>query len=154
MKCSLGISNFLEEISSLSHSVVFLFLCIDRWGRLSYLFLLFFGTLYSDACIFFFSSLLFSSLLFTAICKASPDSHFPFLRFFSTSLRVTAKLNCTFSCFLCLILALPLSEIPALNPPLKRGLRCGECEALSSGLLNVCLGEETSEKNGICWWLH
>ena len=25
MKCSLGISNFLEEISSLSHSVVFLY---------------------------------------------------------------------------------------------------------------------------------
>ena len=25
MKCSLGISNFLEEISGLSHSVVFLF---------------------------------------------------------------------------------------------------------------------------------
>ena len=26
MKCSLGISNFLEEISSLSHSIVFLYL--------------------------------------------------------------------------------------------------------------------------------
>ena len=25
MKCSLGISNFLEELSSLSHSVVFLY---------------------------------------------------------------------------------------------------------------------------------
>ena len=25
MKCSLGISNFLEEISSLSHSIVFLY---------------------------------------------------------------------------------------------------------------------------------
>ena len=25
MKCSLGVSNFLEEISSLSHSVVFLY---------------------------------------------------------------------------------------------------------------------------------
>ena len=36
MKCSLGISNFLEEISSLSHSIVFLlFLCTDNWGRLS-----------------------------------------------------------------------------------------------------------------------
>ena len=44
MKCSLGISNLLEEISSLSHSVVFLYFCIDRWRRLSYLFLLFFGT--------------------------------------------------------------------------------------------------------------
>ena len=45
MKCSLGISDFLEEISSLIHSMVFLFLCIDHWGRLSYLSLLFFGTL-------------------------------------------------------------------------------------------------------------
>jgi len=29
------------------------------------------------------NSLLFASLLFTAICKASPDSHFAFLHFFS-----------------------------------------------------------------------
>ena len=28
MKCSLGISDFLEEISSLSHSIVFLYLCV------------------------------------------------------------------------------------------------------------------------------
>ena len=32
---------------------------------------------------FIFSPLLFTSLLFTAICKASPDSHFAFLHFFS-----------------------------------------------------------------------
>src|SRR5574337_1048917 len=33
MKCSLGISNFLEEISSLSHSVVFLYFLAftSRW---------------------------------------------------------------------------------------------------------------------------
>ena len=31
MKCSLGISNFLEEISSLSHSVVFL---VGSWEEL------------------------------------------------------------------------------------------------------------------------
>ena len=34
MKCSLGISNFLEEISSLSHSVVFLYffaLIAEEW---------------------------------------------------------------------------------------------------------------------------
>ena len=30
-----------------------------------------------------FSPLLFTSLLFTAICKASPDSHFPFMHSFS-----------------------------------------------------------------------
>ena len=75
MKCSLGISNFLEEISSLSHSIAFLFLCIDHWGKLSYLSLLFFGTLP-------ISPLSFSSLLFSAICKASSDNHFAFLHFF------------------------------------------------------------------------
>ena len=38
MKCSFGISNFLEEISNLSHTIFFpLFLCTDHWGRLSYL---------------------------------------------------------------------------------------------------------------------
>ena len=46
MKCSLDISNILEEISSLSHSIVFLCpFCIVHLGRLSYLSLLFFGTL-------------------------------------------------------------------------------------------------------------
>ena len=33
-----------------------------------------------------FSPLLFGSLLFTAICKASPDSHFAFLHFFSMAI--------------------------------------------------------------------
>ena len=63
-----GVSSFLEEISSLSHSVVFpLFLCIDCWGRVSYLSLLFFGTLHSNGYIFPFLlclPLLFLSLLF------------------------------------------------------------------------------------------
>ena len=50
MKCSHGISNFLEEISSLSHSTVF---CISLHCslRLSYLSVLFFGTLHSDGCL-------------------------------------------------------------------------------------------------------
>ena len=33
MKCSPGISNFLEEISSLSHSVVFITLRQIDWGK-------------------------------------------------------------------------------------------------------------------------
>ena len=49
-------------------------------GRLSYLSLLIFGTLHSKGYIFPF--LLFFLLLFTAICKASSDSHFAFLHFF------------------------------------------------------------------------
>ena len=58
-----------------------LFLCIDHWGRLSYLPLLFFGTA-SKWVYLSFSHLPFVSLLFTAICKASSDSHFAFLCFF------------------------------------------------------------------------
>ena len=82
MKCSLGISNFLEEISSLSHSIVFLYFfaliteedflicpCYSwnsafKWVYLS------------------FSPLPLASLLFTAIYKASSDNHFAFLHFF------------------------------------------------------------------------
>ena len=62
------ISNFPEEISSFSHSIVFLFLCIDCWGRLSYLSLLFFETLHSNGYIFPF--LLFFLLLFM---KQAPE---------------------------------------------------------------------------------
>ena len=83
MKFSLGISNFPEEISSLSHSVAFLyfFALIAKEGFLTSLSLLFFGTLHSDVYIFFSFAFRFS--YFTAICKASPDSHFAFLHFSS-----------------------------------------------------------------------
>ena len=78
MKCSLGISNFLEEISSLSHSIVsiYFFALITEDGfAISSCHSL---ELCIQMLIFFFSALLFTSLLFTAICKASPDSHFCF----------------------------------------------------------------------------
>ena len=81
MKCSLGISHFLEEISSLSHSVVFLyfFALITEEGFLI-------SPCYSlELCIQMGISLLFSfafTSLFTAIYKASSDSHFAFLHFF------------------------------------------------------------------------
>ena len=81
MKWSLAISNFLEEISSLFHSVVYLyfFTLITEEGFLI-------SSCYSlELCIqmhiSFFFSLAFTSLLFTAICKASPDSHFAFFTF-------------------------------------------------------------------------
>ena len=76
MKCSLGISNFLEEISSLSHSIVFLyyFALISEEGFLSLLAILW-------NSVFKWVYLSFSPLLFTAICKASSDSCFAFLRF-------------------------------------------------------------------------
>ena len=52
MKCSLGISNFLEEISSFPSYYFPLFLCTVPLGSLSYLFLLFFGSLYSEGYVF------------------------------------------------------------------------------------------------------
>ena len=96
MKCSLGISNFLEEISSPSHSVVFLyfFALIAEEAFLSLL-----AILWNSAfrCLYLsFSPLLFAFLLFTAICKASPDSHFAFLHFFSMGM-VLIPVSCTMS---------------------------------------------------------
>src|SRR5574337_274544 len=100
MKCSLGISNFLEEISSLSHSVVFLyfFALIAEEGFLI-------SPCYSlELCIQMlissFSPLLFISLLFTAVCKASSDSHFAFLHFFFLGI-VLIPASCTVSTNLC-----------------------------------------------------
>ena len=74
MKCSLDISNFIEESSSLSYSVLFLyFLCIDRWRRLSYLFLLFSGTLHSNVYIFPFL-LCFLPLFFSQLFVRPPQA--------------------------------------------------------------------------------
>ena len=59
---------FLKRSLNFSHSIVFpLFVCTDHLGRLSYLSLLFFGTLHSNGYIFPFLlclSLLFFSQLF------------------------------------------------------------------------------------------
>ena len=51
MKCSLCISNFLEEISSLSHSIVFLYF-FALMTEEGFLILLFFETLHSNRYIF------------------------------------------------------------------------------------------------------
>ena len=79
MKYSLGISHFLEKISSLSHSIVFLyfFALITEEGILI-------SPCYSlELCIqmgyFSFPPLSLASLLFSAICKASSDNPFAFL---------------------------------------------------------------------------
>ena len=89
-------SNFLEEISSLSHSVIFLyfFALITEEG-------FFISPCCSlELCIqmgyLSFSPLLFASLLFTAICKASSDNHFAFLHFFSMR-KVLTPVSCTMS---------------------------------------------------------
>ena len=127
MKCSLGVSNFLEEIFSLSYSIVFLsffalftlfslqvmsdsfatpwavahqaplsvgfpgkntgvschFLLQDCSLRKAFLSLL--VILWNSAFrweYLSFSPLPSTSLLFSAICKVSSNSHFPFLHFF------------------------------------------------------------------------
>ena len=72
------------------------FLCIDHWGRLSYLSLLFFGTAHSNGYIFLFLILLFACLVFSAICKASSDNHFAFLHFFFLGM-VLITTSCTVS---------------------------------------------------------
>ena len=67
-----SVANFLEEISSLSHSIVFLYL---HWSlRKALLSLL--------ALLWNSSPLSFASLLFAAICKASSEKHVSFLHFF------------------------------------------------------------------------
>ena len=81
MKCSFGVSDFLEEISSLFHSIfLYFFALIAEEGFLIS------PCYYLELCIqmgiLSFSSLPFPSLLFRAICKASSDNHFAFLHFF------------------------------------------------------------------------
>ena len=90
----LGISNFLEEISSLSHSVLssislhwllrkaFLSLLVILWNSV-------FRCFYLSL-----SALPYTSLLFIAICKASSESHFAFLHFFFLRM-VLIPLSCT-----------------------------------------------------------
>ena len=83
MKFSLGIFDFLEEISSLSHSIVFLyfFALITEEG-----FVISLAILWNSAfkwVYLSFSPLIFPSLLFIAICKASSDNHFAFFISFS-----------------------------------------------------------------------
>ena len=68
MKCSLGISNFLEEISCFP-----LFICIVHLKRLSCLSLLFFGNLHSYGFIFPFL-LCLSLLFFTQLFVRPPQT--------------------------------------------------------------------------------
>ena len=82
MKCSFGITNFLEEISSLFYSIAFLyfFALITEEAFLALLAILWNSAFKS--VYFFISPLPFMSFLFSAICKASSDSRFAFLHFF------------------------------------------------------------------------
>ena len=96
MKYSFGISNFLEEISSLSHSVVFLYisaLITEEGFLISPCYSL--ETLHSNGCIFPFLlclSLLFDSQLFV---KSSSDTHLAFCISFPWMVLIPA--SCTMS---------------------------------------------------------
>ena len=95
MKCSLGISNFLEEMSFPLYCFP-LFHCIDHLGRLSYLSLLFFGTLHSSGYNFPFLPcflLLFFSQLFV---RPPQTTILPFLHFFFLEM-VLITTSCTMS---------------------------------------------------------
>ena len=82
MKCSLGISNFLEEISSLLCSTVFLFSL--HWSlRKAFLSLLAVLWISAFSWVYLsFSPLPSASLLFSAIFKSLSDKHFASLHFF------------------------------------------------------------------------
>ena len=76
--------NFLGEMSSLCHSVVFLYffapfieedLLISPWNSLEL-------CIHWVAYIFPFFPCFLASLISSAICKASSDNHFAFLHFF------------------------------------------------------------------------
>ena len=93
---SFGISDFLEEISSLSHSVVFLyfFALITEEGFLI-------SPCYSlELCIqmgiSFFFSFAFSFSSFHSICKASSDNHLAFSHFLFLR-KVSIPASCTMS---------------------------------------------------------
>ena len=69
----------------------------DAYSKKAFLSLL--ASLWNSAfrCLYLsFSPLLFASLLFTTICKASPDSHFAFLHFFFLGM-VLIPASCTMS---------------------------------------------------------
>ena len=90
--------NFLEEISNLSHSVVFFyfFALITEEGFLT-------APCYSlELCIqmdvSFDFSLPFTPLPFSAICKASSDNHFAFLHFFSLGIVLDFLLTINYYC--------------------------------------------------------
>ena len=80
MKYSLDISNFPEEVSSLPHSIVFLYSLHCSFKKA---FLCPVGILWFSAfswVYLFLSPLLFASLV-SQLCKASSDNHFAFLHF-------------------------------------------------------------------------
>ena len=95
MKCSLGISNFLEEISSLFYSVIFLyfFTLITEEAFLLSPCILWKSTF--RWVYLYFSPLPFTSFLL-AICNTYSEKYFAFLHFFFLGM-VLIPVSCTIS---------------------------------------------------------
>ena len=81
---------YLKDISSLSHSIVFL---ISLHWSLRKVFLILLAILWNSAFRWVYLSFL---RLFSAICKASSDNHFAFLHFFFLGM-VLIPASCTMS---------------------------------------------------------
>ena len=95
---SLDISSFLEEISSLSHSIVFLYffaLITEEGFLISPCYSLEFYIQIGISLLFFFA-FCFSFFFPTAICKPSSDNHFTFLHFFLLGM-ILIPVSCTMS---------------------------------------------------------
>ena len=154
MKYSLGISNFLEEISSLSHSVAFLyfFALIPEEGFLISPFREI-RTLQRDknswssafGCLCLsFSPLPFASLLFSAICKASSDSYCAFLHFFFYhGLTCLGDWRAQCRVYVCVAVCEPHSRKETLPSQLvlgkQRGLGFQNLDAQSTTLPSSCV---------------
>ena len=135
MKCSFGIFNFLEEISSLSHSIVFVYL---HWSqRKAFLSLLVIIWNSSFRWVYLsFSHLSLAYVLFSATCKACLNNYFAFLHFFFLEM-VLITASCTIS-RTCVHHSSALSDrIPwiCLSLPLynHKGLDLGHTWMVSSG---------------------
>ena len=81
MKYSFDISSFLEVIASLFHSIAFLYLHYSHKKAFLYLLAILWNSAFGWVYLSL-SPLLFASLLFSAVCKASSDKHLDFLPFF------------------------------------------------------------------------
>ena len=99
MKCSLGISNFLEEIYSLSY---LLFSSISLHWSLRKSFLSLLAILWNSAFKWEYlslSSLIFTYLLFTAMCRASETTILPYcICFWGDSLDPCLLINISNLC--------------------------------------------------------
>ena len=127
MKCSLGNANFLEEICSISICIVFLYfflLITEECFLISPCYSL---ELCIQMGISFLFSFVLSSHLFTAICKASSDTHFAFLHFFFLGM-VLITIPQTLLKFMFIesvmlsnhvILCCPLFLLPAIFPSIR-----------------------------------